>query len=277
MIAVLADIHGNLHALEAVLADMPAVTEIWSLGDMLTGPPFPCEVLERLLNMPVPVHAVLGNHEEFLLEIRRTRGDKKWRGKQFGGFPIVVDSLNSEHWAYIESLKISKKIPEKNALIFHGTPENSRGKILSETDAKNAAENRREQWLIGGHTHSSRFFRAGTKKIITAGSVGMPLDGIGGVASYVLIDENTSAVAFRAVSYDVDAAIRAMHNAGFTELAPVISKALIAQLRTGRNYIEGLVRHVLSYAERQLGYKPNEIPNEIWEEAEKTWLVVSSG
>ena len=71
MIALLADIHGNLHALGAVLADMPKVSQIWVLGDMLTGLPFPCEVLNRLLNIDIPVYAIQGNHEEALLESQR--------------------------------------------------------------------------------------------------------------------------------------------------------------------------------------------------------------
>jgi predicted phosphodiesterase len=274
MIAILSDIHGNLHALEAVLADMPLVSQIWSLGDMLTGPPFPCEVLDRLLDLDAPVYAVLGNHEEYLLEIKADRGSRQWGSTQFGALPWVVDRLKPYHWEYISALKpiLATENMPGGALLFHGSPESTSGNIYTGEDADKAAAFTGARWLVGGHTHKARLFSTGERKVMIAGSVGMSLDGLGGVSSYVLINEDTGTVSFRYVSYNVEAAVEAMYRAGFAELAPGISRALISQMRTGRNYIHGLITHVYSYAEQCLGYRPTgDVPNALWEEAEKSW------
>ena len=66
-IAILSDIHGNIAALDAVLADIAArgVTRIVNLGDILSGPLFPGETADRLMAMNLPT--IAGNHERQLL------------------------------------------------------------------------------------------------------------------------------------------------------------------------------------------------------------------
>jgi predicted phosphodiesterase len=69
--AALADIHGNLHALEAVLADsrLAVADGIVVLGDVVTGT-CPAETLDRLLALPEPVLLLRGNADRLALEDR---------------------------------------------------------------------------------------------------------------------------------------------------------------------------------------------------------------
>jgi len=129
MMAILSDIHSNLYALEAVLEDMPKVSAVYVLGDIVGGvSPFPCEVLDRIMGLDVPVSAVLGNWEDWLL---RTRHDIKETTLAVEAW--TIDALQEHHWNYLQKLEQSLQIDDK--LLFHGTPEQFRDEILCQNDA----------------------------------------------------------------------------------------------------------------------------------------------
>ena len=65
-IAVLSDVHGNIEALTAVLADAGAVTAYWFLGDLVAHGPRPAECLRRVRELPGLV-AVRGNTDRYAL------------------------------------------------------------------------------------------------------------------------------------------------------------------------------------------------------------------
>ncbi|MGD8106027.1 metallophosphoesterase family protein [Pantoea sp. FN0302] len=67
-LAVISDIHGNLPALDAVLADIQSqgVDKIVNLGDIVSGGLFPAETADRLIPLNIPT--IRGNHERQLLE-----------------------------------------------------------------------------------------------------------------------------------------------------------------------------------------------------------------
>jgi len=284
-IAILGDIHGNLPALEAVLDDMPVVSQIWVLGDMVGELPFPCEVMDRLLNLDVPVHAVIGNREESLL-IARNGGHKEWwEGNQYAALAWTSDTLKPPHWDFINSLQKTLYVdsPLGGALLYHGMPDDIRGAMLKEEDATKAigaaksiiAKKQKIQWLAGGHSHHARLFSLDDIRIIGAGSVGLALDGIGGVACYALINSDKR-VTFRNVSYDTVAVIDKIRESGLSVRAPGIALATTAELLTGRHYMSGLVEFAEAYARRKLSNKSghlSEIPLELWKQAEKAWDV----
>ena len=270
MIAILGDIHGNLPALEAVLENMPVVSQVWAVGDYVTGVPFPGEVIDRLQNLPVPVYSVLGNHDESLLN---KRGGVY--GKQFGIFGWVEEVLKPHHWAFLENLPktlVIDNLPlNRNALLFHGTPESTTGTIITRQDAEDVMAAHDFAYLAGGHRHKIIRIRKENQYVIVAGSVGISLDGSGGQASYALLDEKTGKAAFQIIDYDVDSAIAAIDKSPITELAPGISYCVKKELETGKPYMMSFVKFAFELAEKQLGYRPDEVPSELWDEAGKMW------
>ena len=264
MIAILSDIHSNIHALDAVLEDMPEVSDIWILGDTIGGLAFPCEVLDRLMNLPIPVSAVLGNWEEGLLDGKRGLHPEWWtKGAEFAALAWTTDALQPYHWAFIEDLKSTlhtDNVPG-GALLYHGKPENSRESILNKEDAAVVASKYNEKWLLSGHTHMARLFRigaevdAGKRRIVGVGSVGLSMDGIGGTACYALLGKD---LVFRHVTYDVEAAITALKSSSLAECAPGFSRANALSMASGRNHIASLMNFCQAY-------------NGSWEEAEKAW------
>ena len=76
---------------------------------------------------------------------------------------------------------------------------------------------------------------------------------------------------FRHVAYDVERTVRGLRRSGLPERAPGISRADILELRTGRHHVMSLLAFCEQYAERSLGYTTQEIPSELWREAEARW------
>ena len=264
MIAILSDIHSNIHALDAVLTDMPEVSDIWILGDMIGGLAFPCEVLDRLMNLSIPVSPVLGNWEEGLIAGKRGLRPEFWtEGTKLATAAWTIDALRPYHWDFLESLEGIRRFDNVSggALLYHGTPKNSEGSILSKEEAEKVAAEHDEKWLLGGHTHTARLFRvgagadAGKQSVVGVGSVGLSMDGIGGTACYALLGED---LVFRHVTYDVEAAIAALKASSLAECAPGFSRANTLSMASGRNHIASLMNFCQAY-------------NGSWEEAEQVW------
>ena len=232
MIAILSDIHGNLHALEAVLGDMPKVSDIYVIGDMVGGAsPFPCEAMDMLMNHSTPVTFVLGNWEWWMMHNRNKitpelRADKKLAAGVWG-----IESLKERHWALLESLPRTLTVGDK--LFFHGSPEKLTEQIFTQKEAEDLAGRHDAKWLIGGHIHRARLFKVGNRRVLNAGSVGIPCDDIAGAACYALMDGESAH--FRHVSYDVEAAVSAIEKSEIYKLANEYARAIISVMRSG-NY-----------------------------------------
>ncbi len=282
MIAILADIHANLPALEAVLRDTPRLTGLWVLGDAFGELLYPCEVMERLLSLSreIPVHCVAGNREISLLEARAGKHPGWWHGTQYRPLAWTCDRLKPEHWAELSRWPTARALGNDaapgGALLFHGTPEAVRGIVYFPEQAEAAARGRTERWLVGGHTHRTLLHPMGERLWINPGSVGVPLEGVGGVACYALLDENrrpgdAGCVTLRKIPYDVETLIGDLARSELAELAPGITRALIAELRTGVHHMAALVKFCAEYAQRALGHEVTDIPPALWHEAEALW------
>jgi predicted phosphodiesterase len=161
--ALVADIHGNIRALDAVLADLDrrGVRTIFDLGDSLRGPLAPAATADRLIERGIP--SVMGNDDRAML----------------------AQSLRPEHRAWISALPRTRE-PDPDVLLFHGTPDSDLIYLLEDVQPegvrlRDAAGIRR---LLGGtphtlfacgHTHLPRtvWLDAG-RLIVNPGSVGLP-------------------------------------------------------------------------------------------------------
>ncbi|MBF0528710.1 MAG: metallophosphoesterase family protein [Deltaproteobacteria bacterium] len=176
-IAIVADIHGNLPALEAVVRDFSrrGVDAVVNLGDSLSGPLLPLETA-RFLMAQDWVH-IAGNHERQLIA--------QGSGRRGASDEFAHSHLTSKELEWLASLKPSAQYcPE--VLLCHGTPTSDvdyfletveptriRAATLLEVDARLGKV---EADLIAcGHTHIPRSVRASTGQlIINPGSVGLP-------------------------------------------------------------------------------------------------------
>ena len=207
-VALIADIHGNLVSLEAVLADIDrrGADAVVCLGDVAATGPQPVAAVERVAAIGCPV--VMGNTDEWLIQPRdeAIEDDDTRR--------IVEIDL----WAH-EQLTAGQRdllrgyqplVTLDGLLAYHGSPRSNTEVLLPTTpDAELTAmlSGHREPVLAGGHTHLPMLRRHHGSLVINPGSVGMPFEQVDGGfrnppwAEYAIVDDGQ--VEFRRVPVDV--------------------------------------------------------------------------
>ncbi len=124
-IAILSDIHGNLPALEAVLAQIAAegIERVVCLGDVAALGPQPHEVIDRLRALGCPV--VMGNTDAILLASQRDAGapGAAWRNEDFDQW--CAARLTADDLAYLRTFQPTISLPLSvgvTLLGYHGSP-----------------------------------------------------------------------------------------------------------------------------------------------------------
>jgi predicted phosphodiesterase len=177
-IAALSDVHGNLLALDAVLADVAGqgVDITVNLGDLISGGLQPAETADRLMALAMPT--VLGNHERQLLTMPAEQMSRSDR--------LAHDTMRPEHVEWLGSLPTTLEVAD-GVLACHGSPADDLRYLLETVDSGGARPATPDEvlaridgyreWslLLCGHTHLQRAMRlpCGTL-VVNAGSVGWP-------------------------------------------------------------------------------------------------------
>lgn len=206
MIALLADIHANLAALEAVLADADArgAREFVSLGDVVGYHAEPAECI-ALLRARGAVN-ILGNHDAYLAygtDCTRSR-----RVSQVVQYQRGLLSEEDRAWLRDSARQLSRG----SDLLVHGGPSDPTDQYLYTVSPAHFPEGVKR--LFSGHTHVQTWAQVGAERwYCNPGSVGQPRDG-DPRAAYALV--TSTSVVLRRVAYDVDRTIAAMQAAGFS-------------------------------------------------------------
>jgi predicted phosphodiesterase len=179
-IAAISDVHGNLPALEAVLADIDAagVDLTVNLGDLLSGPLWVAETADRLMSLELPT--IAGNHERQMLTLPPAR--------MGASDAFAVTQLDERRRAWLAWLPTSLRLSDEVACC-HGTPASDLVCFLETVAAHGVraatleeATERAGDTLRGvahavilcGHTHVPRVVRlADGRLVVNPGSVGL--------------------------------------------------------------------------------------------------------
>ncbi|MEU8638367.1 metallophosphoesterase family protein [Amycolatopsis sp. NPDC048633] len=200
-VAVLADIHGVLPALEAVLAepDVEAADRIVLLGDMLAGP-MPVETLDRLLALGPRAIWVRGNADRELAA--SARGTGTFVPDPI--FPWAARQLRPADLPVLDALPLTVSLD--GVLFCHATPRDDTEIVLVDSPLERWAEvfsGVAEETVVLGHTHMPFVRLADRRLVVNPGSVGMPYGARG--AHWALLGDG---VQLRRTQYDVEAACR---------------------------------------------------------------------
>lgn len=176
-IALISDIHANLTALEAVLADIDkrSVDSLICLGDVATLGPQPKQVITRLRSLGCP--CIKGNHESALLDLENIE-DYEISNILLPTLRWGEQQLDPEDLDYLRSFKpkLELKLDSSHTLLcFHGSPVSNTDLILSTTPVKMLEQvfaNEGANILVGGHSHIQMLRRHDKKLILNPGSVG---------------------------------------------------------------------------------------------------------
>jgi predicted phosphodiesterase len=232
-IAVLSDIHSNLRALEAVLADLGSVDAIWHLGDVVGYGPDPDAVVARLRGAGAV--SVRGNHDDAVAGgdcirwfVADARAAAEWSRER----------ISPETRAYLAALppQLVVDTPAGSFTLVHGSPRDPlREYVYSREVAREIAAELRTRHCLIGHSHVPLHFQelsgrdprmeewqiavgrpvslAEGRTILNPGGVGQPRDG-DPRAAYMIIDADRAEAVWRRVEYDVEGTRRAMLEAG---------------------------------------------------------------
>ena len=219
-IALIGDVHANLHALEAVLlhASDHGVKTIWNIGDFVGYGAFPDEVV-RLLRQ-VKATSIIGNYDQKALKVRKKQA--KWAAvkvpEKWLAFQWAYEHLSSGSRRYLKNLPEQRRLNVKGwkILLTHGSPASPEEHLTPDTPEERMhelAEMAAADIIICGHSHQPFSRWVDNILFINTGSVGRPDDGDPRATYAILkIKRKLVEVIHYRVEYDVDqaaAAIRA--------------------------------------------------------------------
>jgi len=222
-LAIISDIHANLHALEAVWEDleMQRPDSVYCLGDLVGYGAFPNEVVEFISTRSVP--SVMGNYDDgvgFDLDdcgcVYRDPDDVL-RGQQ--SLLWTRDRTTDANKAFLRSMPIQIRLEDRRPtlLLVHGSPRRINEYLYEDRPLatfERIAAAAGAEVILFGHTHLPYQKSVGGTFFVNAGSVGKPKDGDPRAGYAILEVTRRPRVEFRRVAYDVAAAARAVRESG---------------------------------------------------------------
>ena len=222
-VACISDIHGNLSALQAVLADIRSIgcDTILCAGDIVGYGPYPNEVIECIRSMGI--QTIMGNHDEavgFKLPACGCHIDDPEQ-KRLSAHMLKwsIKNTTEQNREFLRSLpeQISMCIEGHTLLLVHGSVDSINEYVNDDDEERIEAllDSIEQNIYIFGHTHCPFIKQREDKMMINAGSVGRPKQG-DTCASYVhlQLSQGSASAEVRKVPYDVKKAAADMLTRG---------------------------------------------------------------
>lgn len=235
-LAILSDIHGNLTALEAVIADLKSTSPDFVLqgGDLVVGGPRPAEIVDRVRELGWA--GVLGNTDEVLWapelfeqQVKRAPKLRELLRILFHDFAATRELLGDERLRWLQALP---PIWQNQAVsLVHASPGDLWKAPMPDWEDQQLVNNYRNlgsKVVVYGHIHRPYVRRLAQFVLANSGSVGTPYDG-DPRASYLLVDD--SDVSVRRVEYDVETEIKYLLSSGYPHAA------WLAEIRRQGRYV----------------------------------------
>ena len=242
-IAVLADVHGNMPALEAVLADIERQRpdEVLVGGDLVGRGPEGSRVVAAIRAASWPT--IRGNHEDYLLDFHHHRVPESWwRQDRWAASRFMAAELSAADLAWLESRPPSlRSTLEPGLLLVHGTPESANaglGPWTSNAELRRHLAAVDAEVLICGHTHRPMDRRLPEGRVVNVGSVGLPFNR-DPRAQYALFhrDGDTWRVEPRQVDYDRREIYDIYERSGFLARGGITAQLLRLELEESTAYL----------------------------------------
>lgn len=243
-IAIVADAHGNLPALQAVLNDLAAVRPdtIIFAGDYVNRGPQSGAVMSRVLSLGIP--AISGNHDTWLCGLWRGRGiPPEWETSWWTPVRLAVAELTPEHVAWLEALPPTMRVELPGAppvLVVHGSPRHSRegmGRMRTDAEVAESLAGVTETTVIGAHIHYPYERHIGATHVVTVGAVGCPFNGdINAQYGLFTWDGDEWRFHHRTVAYDHELVFAAWRAGGYLDDGSLAAELMLLEHRTARTH-----------------------------------------
>jgi len=238
-VAALYDVHANLPAVEAVLAEVDADTILVG-GDAVLGP-MPKETLSLLRDRGATF--IRGNCDR---EVATPgEGDELWTRRA----RWAHEQLDDEELAFLGDLPhpLPMEVDGLGEVLFcHGSPRSDEEILTAITPPKRLdpiLDGVTQNLVVCGHTHAQFDRLVGDRRLVNAGSVGMAYEGEPGIAAWALLGPT---VELRRTGYDVEAAAALVRETGFPGADELVNEALLHPPSA-----EEVTAHFESLADRQ--------------------------
>jgi putative phosphoesterase len=198
LLGLISDIHSNLQALDAVLAQLAMADKILCAGDVVGYYDQPNEVCARLRE--IDAETIRGNHDAYVIGAlepaasRRAAYRTDWTRTQ----------LTSENLDWLRSLPVERRFTfdSRDIVLRHANPWDEETYLYPDSPRLGDVGLPRESYMVVGHTHYPLRYMAGEGILINPGSVGQPRDR-DPRASHALLNTSNGAVSFFRSDYDV--------------------------------------------------------------------------
>jgi predicted phosphodiesterase len=243
-LAVLADVHGNLPALAAVLADLERVRpdRVVVAGDFVNRGPQSGAVLDRLI--PLGLDSISGNHDTWLAALARGQTPPAgWETPWWTPVRRAVAELTPDMVAYLDALPFSLRVELPGAApirVVHGSPRNNRegmGRLRSDADVVAALAGVEEETVVAAHIHYPYERRVAGRHVVVSGAVGCPFNGDVN-AQYGLFTWDGAAWRFehRSIPYDHEPVYAAWRDGGYLADGSLSAELMLLEHRTARTH-----------------------------------------
>jgi diadenosine tetraphosphatase ApaH/serine/threonine PP2A family protein phosphatase len=235
---VLTDIHGNVDALEAVLAAAGPVDRHLVLGDVVGYGAGPNDVIDQVQAL-APAAIIRGNHDKVIAGIEVP---ESFNPAALQSAAWTADALTPEHRAWLADLPQGPAIVDDLVEICHGMPGDEDEYLFTPRDAARALDTARRPVCLFGHTHVPACYILSLDEpdllvvedtghgnpvelslderrrfVVNPGAVGQPRDG-DPRAAYAIYDDTARTLALHRVAYDVEMAQRRIREAGLPDI-----------------------------------------------------------
>ena len=277
-IAVLADIHGNLPALETALKEIEKdrVAGYVIAGDMVGGTNS-VEVLNRLRDLDAWM--IRGNNENYILQFTSGDAPDWW---------FTARQWSFMYWNFRrmdqESLEFMKNLPEQRTInlsgtdpirVVHGSPRKNSELVYPDKDISLldiALQMVSEPVLVFGHTHIPWQMQRNRRLAMNPGSVCATLAGKTG-GSYAILSWESGHwnVELRELHYDISLVRKAFESTGLLEEGGVFAERWLHDIEAGINTLPVFVDYAYMQAAKA-GYSDSPfVPDDIWDEAARSF------
>jgi putative phosphoesterase len=220
-LAIISDIHANLHALQAIWDDVKAQGPevVYCLGDLVGYGAHPNETIEFIRVRQIPT--IMGNYDEGVGFDLHDCGCvyKNPAQDQLGKYSLqwTQEHTSQENKAYLQSLPMQIRLEQDHSglMLVHGSPRKINEYLYEdrpEATFKRIAKVAGTDVLLFGHTHLPYEKRVSGTTFVNCGSVGKPKDGNSDAGYVILRAGRRPEVEFRRVPYDVAAAAQAIRD-----------------------------------------------------------------
>ncbi len=259
-IAILADIHGNREALEAVMADIvrQGVERVVVAGDLVNRGPANADVVEMVTEAGWEV--IQGNHDQLVADWVYGQVPPEWYEDPMWR-PLAWVARQVEAWAgYLAALPDRVRLHEPGThpiLVVHGSPRHNREGLhpfLSDGEIEHILAGVEEPLIVCAHTHVPLDRTVNGHRVINPGAVGVPFnrDPRAQYTIFTAREDGTWDVEFRRLAYDRRPVCRAFERSGY------LASGLMAHIFYGEFvHARSLLYHYERWArERQVSLGP---------------------